>query len=178
MFMRRIVTWGGIVGALTLLALILVPVIGCGCSSTGADRVRALTRLKKIGIATDLYARDWDDRYPPAAAALDVQACIRPYLDNTEFAPVDTEGFEAQIYYNSALTGVSRKLPLSGNAGMAERSTVPVWYMVVRQRARNMFGNPGPWGNYLIVHWADSSTTRVPIEDERFWNGLSTTFSR
>ncbi len=175
---KRVAVWGGLAGALILIALVLIPVIGCGCSSTGGDRVREHTRLKKIGIATDLYTIDWDDRYPNAATNPAVQDRIKPYLDNTGFAPQITNQFEAHIHFNFALAGVAKDLRLADSSAHANESEIPVWYSVSRHRGRNFFGQPQPWHNELIVLWADSSIKTLDIHEKRFWNGLGTPFER
>jgi hypothetical protein len=86
---------------------------------TPGQEAEAMDRLKSLGLATHIYAADYDDHFPAADSTAKVRQLVLPYAKSLEiFEPVTKGG---QVLYNTNLSGV----PLIKIKDIAE---VPMWF--------------------------------------------------
>lgn len=75
-----------------------------GPSSESAKRTSELSNMKQLGIATMMYAADYDDRFPLASSTDQAKEIIKPYLKSLEtWKVLNPNG--GRILYNVALSG-------------------------------------------------------------------------
>lgn len=166
--------------AIVLAVLLVVPTVGCDCSDHRSPKMKAFSRMKFLGTSMQLYTGDYDSIYPPLADTEDVLVLLRPYGRESLDPTPNSEYFEVMFTrFNAALAGVSTTLPPIAGAPQTDPSEIPMWYSLVREgKSSVLLRKRKIWRESLLVCFADSSVKELPIDDERFWRGLSAQFSR
>lgn len=82
----------------------------------------ALEHMKSLGLATQMYAADYDDVLPFAASTASAKDLVHPYLKSDEAFESPTAG--GKFVYNTNLSG-------RNTHSFTEPSTVPVWIEVL-----------------------------------------------
>lgn len=111
-------TWIGIVGGMAALGVLY----GFQKPASDATQIKQLTSLidvKMLGVATTVYASDWDNVYPFVTNVKSLKVVTFPYVKDKKYWR--TENPKGEIHFNFSLGGARVK-------DIADPGKVPMYY--------------------------------------------------